>query len=813
MLDRLAHLALRRRRAVLVVAVVLFAAAGAIGGDVAQNLSSGGFTDPSSESYRADQELLDTFDTGVPNVVLLVNAPGSVDEAATAEAGLALTERLAAEPELTNVVSYWSLQNAPPLRNDDGNRALVLGRIVGDEDEVDDVVHDLAPRYEGEFRELDVEVTGFAQVFAEVGETIEADLLRAELIAIPITLVLLLFVFRGLVAASLPLAIGALSVVSTFVVLETINAITDVSVFALNLTTAMGLGLAIDYSLFVVTRYREELDGGHEHAAALVRTVRTAGRTVAFSAGTVAASLMALLVFPIGFLKSFAYAGVAVATLAGLFSITVLPALLAAIGPRIDALSFGGPRRPRRTEDGRWYAIATGVMRRPIPVATAVIAVLLALGVPFLRIDLGLPDDRVLPEDAPARAAADVLREEFSSQEAGAASVVAADIGDPTTPERSAEIDAYATALSEGESVARVDAATGIYLDGNRVLGPTPGLTDRFLADDATFLSVVPDVEPNSIEGERFAQAIRDTPAPFDVAVTGLSAQLVDTKQGLLDAMPLALVLIAGITFVLLFMMFGSVVVPLKALVLNVLSLTATFGAMVWIFQDGNWSGFLDFTAVGSTDASTPVLMFCVAFGLSMDYEVFLLSRVKEEYDRTGDNRRSVAVGLERTGRLVTAAAVLISVVFIAFATSDVRFIKLFGLGLALAVLMDAFVIRGTLVPAFMTLADRANWWAPAPLRRFHDRFGLSEHVDLDGPVRFEPEPEPTPTAEREPTHTPASGQSGSPSSGIWRAQNGNDGVVPGHNGQGGGVTSTPRRRRERPLVAAGRQRPGDGDG
>ena len=789
MLERLARFAVRRRRAILVAAVVLFGFAGSVGGDVAQNLSSGGFEDPSSESVEADRLLRERFDTGVPNLVLVVTAAEdpvdgtiAVDDPAAAAAGLALTERVAAEEGISNVLSYWSLDNAPPLRSTEGNRALVLGRILGDEDEVDEAIHDLGPELEGEFQGLEVEVTGFAQVFAEVGETIEADLLRAELIAIPITMLLLLFVFRGLIAAALPLAVGALSVVSTFVVLETINAFTDVSVFALNLTTAMGLGLAIDYSLFVVSRFREELAEGHEPNAAVIRTVRTAGRTVAFSAGTVGASLLALLVFPIGFLKSFAYAGVAVASLAGIFSITVLPALLAVVGHRIDSLSFGRRRRDKAVEEGAWYRIASGVMKRPLPIATAVIGVLLVLGIPFLRIELGLPDDRVLPEDAAARSATDVIREEFDSAESDAASVVAVDIGDPADPEVAAAIDEYAARLSTGDDVARVDAATGIYFDGVRVLEANEFLTGRYARPDATFLSVVPEVEGNSLEGEAFARALRDTPAPFDVQVTGTGAMLADTKDGIIDSIPLAIVLIAAITFVLLFMMFGSVVVPLKALVLNVLSLTATFGAMVWIFQDGNLSGILDFTAVGSTDASTPVLMFCVAFGLSMDYEVFLLSRVKEEFDRTGDNREAVAVGLEKTGRIVTAAAMLIAVVFLAFATSDVRFIKLFGLGLALAVLMDAFVIRGTLVPAFMAMADRANWWAPAPLRRFHDRFGVSEHVELDAAPTTDPTAEPTAGPVAAPAQTPAPA----------RATNGT------------------RPRRTRPLVAAGREAPHD---
>jgi RND superfamily putative drug exporter len=746
MLARIARFAVARRRFVLVASVVLFALGGSLGGGVAEELSSGGFEDPGSESFQADQTLLDTFGTGVPNIVLLVtvpDAPGdlpAVDAPAAQAAGLALTERLARTEHLTNVVSYWSIGNQPPLRSDGGDRALVIGRIAGTQDEVDERIGEITPQFEGEMAEgLEVEVTGFAETFRQVGHQIESDLLRAEMIALPITLILLLFIFRGVVAAALPLAIGALSVVNTMLVLRLINSVTEVSVFALNLTTAMGLGLAIDYSLFVVNRYREELGHGHDPNTAVIRTVRTAGRTVAFSAGTVAASLLALLIFPIAFLKSFAYAGVAVAGLAGLFSVVVLPAMLAALGTRVNALPVGRRRGPEKPEEeGFWYRAATRVMHRPGAITVAVIAVLVVAGLPFLNIELGLPDDRVLPETAPARAAADVIRDEFTSNEAGATSIVATDIGDTADPQVQARIDDYARRLSSIDGAERVDALTGIYADGEQlvdgafVASAAPALAQRFQHPSALYLSVVPDHEPNSGRGEEFVGAIRGLDAPFDVRITGASAQLVDSKSALMGRIPLALVMIAGITFALLFLMFGSVVIPLKALVLNILSLSATFGAMVWIFQDGNLSGALDFTATGTIDSSTPILMFCVAFGLSMDYEVFLLSRIKEEHDNGADDRRAVALGLERTGRIVTAAALLIAVIFLAFGTSQVTFIKLFGLGLALAVLMDAFVIRGTLVPAFMRLAGAANWWAPAPMRRFHDRFGMSEHIDLD---------------------------------------------------------------------------------
>jgi RND superfamily putative drug exporter len=542
----------------------------------------------------------------------------------------------------------------------------------------------------------------------------------------------------------LPLAIGALSVVGTFVVLFVINEFTEVSVFALNLTTALGLGLAIDYSLFIVSRYREELRD-HEPAVAVRRTVLTAGRTVTFSALTVAASLCALLVFDIAFLKSFAYAGLAVSALAGIYAVVVLPAMLAALGHRVDALPIGRRAVVPETGTGFWHRMATTVMRRPGPIIVGVTAFLVLLGAPALGMRLGFPDDRVLPPGKASRDVQDVIRVEFESEEAGAAAVVATGTAGPA--ERAGAVSAYAERLAQVPGVTRVDAEVGIYCgSGGSVAGvscaagdlvlpaaQSPELVSRFSRPDATYLSVVPGVEPLSDEGEQFARALRAVESPFaETVVGGQSAQLVDSKASLLGDVPLALAIIAVITFVLLFAMFGSVVVPLKALVLNLLSLSATFGAMVWVFQDGNGADLLGFTPTGSLAATIPVLMFCVAFGLSMDYEVFLLSRIKEEHDGGVDNLHAVANGLERTGRIVTAAALLISVVFLAFATSDVAFIKLFGIGLTLAVLLDAFVIRGTLVPAFMSLAGEVNWWAPGPLRRLHDRYGISEHVDLD---------------------------------------------------------------------------------
>jgi putative drug exporter of the RND superfamily len=751
MLDGIARLVVHRRRLVLVVAALAFALAGAFGAGVADRLTLGGFEDPSAESARAARILEDRFG-GQPTIVVLVEPPAGtgVDDPGVAALGRRLTEELAAEEGVSAAVSYWTLPDASPLKARDGDSALILGVIPGDDDRLTEVAQEVVPRWDRTVDGVRVRPGGVAAVYDEVGRLIERDAVRAEMVVLPLTLVLLVLIFGSVVAASLPLLVGVLSILGTFFVLRVVASVTDVSIYSLNLTTAMGLGLAIDYSLFVVSRFREELARGRATADAVRTTVRTAGRTVAFSALTVAASLGALLVFPLAFLRSFAYAGIAVVMIAGVGAVVVLPALLAVLGPRVDRLSVRRSTRAAATgEHGFWHRTATFVMRRPWPVAVGVTALLLLLGTPFLGIRLGFPDDRVLPKDAVSRQVSDVIRADYDSNESSATTVVAPSTGAPA--QRAEAIADYARRLSQVEGVARVDALTGSYAGGTQVR-PATLLSQRFAGVDSTYLSVVPAVEPVSLRGERLVRDLRAVDAPFEVLVGGISADLVDTKASLLGDLPLAGLLIALATFVVLFLSFGSLLVPVKAVLLNLLSLTATFGAMVWIFQEGHLSGLLDFTATGTLTSTMPILMFCIAFGLSMDYEVFLLSRIKEEHDRTGDNTRSVAVGLERTGRIVTAAAALISVTFATFAaTGSISFMKLFGVGLTMAVVMDATLIRGLLVPAFMKLAGEANWWAPRWMRAVYDRVGFDHGTD-DGT-----EATPADTARRrDPTPAPA---------------------------------------------------------
>jgi putative drug exporter of the RND superfamily len=725
MLTSLGRFVYRRRAGVVWLSALFLVVSGAAGAGVISRLSTGGFLSQGAEATRAARALDETFSAGTPNLLLLVTATkaGSVDDPAVAARGAELTRQLAADPRIEQAYSYWTL-GIPSLKSDDSRQGMILARLKGGEEEVLHEAHEIAPEYTLDEEHVTVGVGGSAKVFSEISHQVEKDLQKAEIITFPVIMVLLIIVFGSAIAAGLPLGVGALAVVGTLVVLRILTGFTEVSIFSLNLTTGLGLGLGIDYSLFIVSRFREELAAGASTEQAVVRSVETAGRTVLFSALTVAASLSALLAFPLQIMHSFAYAGSAVVVVAAFGSVVALPAVLAILGDKVNRFRLV-EQRPVVEGEGFWGTAARFVMRWPVPIAVSVIALLLALGAPFLNVKFGVWDDRVLGESAPSRQVQDQVRANFSAGETGALAVVLDAAGSPE--DRAAGVGEYASTLSRLEGVLRVDSETGSYAAGTQVAPPMPGVSQRFTAAESTWLSVVPAVEPVSLEAEELVKRVRTTAAPGEVAVGGPSADLVDGKSVLFDRLPLALAVIAVVTMVLLFMMTGSVLVPIKAMILNLLSLAATFGAMVWIFQEGHFADFLGFTPTGTLDTTSPILMFCVAFGLSMDYEVFLLSRIKEEHDAGADNVTAVARGLERTGRIVTAAAGLLSVVFLAFITSEVAFIKLIGVGMMLAVLMDATLIRATLVPAFMRLAGRANWWAPKPLRRFHDRFGLSE--------------------------------------------------------------------------------------
>ncbi|MDT0486961.1 MMPL family transporter [Streptomyces doebereineriae] len=705
---RWTRLVTARPRLSLLVALVLTLLAVVAGSGVADRLGAGGWEDPDAESTYATKALEREFPDSQPNLLLLVDAgDASVDDPAVAAEAKRLTARLAAEKDITGVGSYWSAAS-PALRAEDGHEALIAARITGDEKQMGETLDRVAPSLRGTHGPVKVEIGGIVAVRHEMQTIIQEDLTRAEMIALPITLLLLVMVFGSAIAALLPLGIGIVAILGTNAVLRGLTEFTDVSVFAMNLTTALGLGLAIDYALFIVRRFREELATGADPLTAIGTTLRTAGRTVLFSALTVAVSLAAMLLFPQYFLRSFAYAGMAVVLLAAAAALILLPAALILLGHRVNSLDLrrlfrrGAPKKTEAQDAGTaWARTATLVMRRAPFFALGTTAVLVLLGLPFLGVKFGTADDRQLPASAESHVVQQHLRDGFPGSPGGGLEVLAEGRATP------AQYVSYKERIAALPEVLRVD-------------GP-------LVKGDSAYFTVQPRGEAVDDGAQRLVGELRSTKAPFDTKVTGTAAVLVDSKHAIGDRLPWAAVFITIVTLLLVFLLTGSVLIPIQAVLLNALSLTAMFGAVVWVFQDGHLSGLLGFTSPGSIETTLPVLMFCVAFGLSMDYGVFLLSRIKEEYDRTGDHEEAVRHGLQRTGGLITAAAVILAVVMVAIGTSRVTNTKMLGLGIALAVLMDAMIVRSLLVPAVMRLTGRATWWAPAPLRRFHERFGLSE--------------------------------------------------------------------------------------
>jgi RND superfamily putative drug exporter len=709
----LARASMAHRKAIVIVAGLFVLAAAFFGGNVASKLSQGGFDASSEQSVRAASILSSDFHAGSDNILVLVHATsGNVRSPDVVAAGRALTRALAAQPHMADVMSYWSVDFASTLRTANGQDALVVGRLTGDQNFVTHeepiVAAALDRLHEGP---ITYSVGGFGAAFHEVDTVVQHDLLHAEEIAVPLTLLLLIFVFGSLVAAAMPLIIGAVAVIGTLLELRLLNSVTPVSIYAVNLATVLGLGLAIDYSLFIVNRYREELAAGHSTEAALEAALCHAGRTVAGSAVTMAAASSALLVFPLVFLRSFAYSGVAVVLLAGAAALIVLPAVLALLGPRINSLTVWR-RSIRAPTEGMWSRTARRIMGHPIPVIVAVLAGLAILAAPFVHLRLGDLDDRVLAPSDHIRQVNDTLRADFGQGATDSLQVVAPRTGAVTVSEQAA----YALSLSKLPDVQSVDSSSGIYFAGKHVSGP-PGYAAQFTNGRGVWYSVVPIGDGLSPSGETLVHAIRAGPAPFPILVGGLPANLVDSTAIIDHDLPVALVLVAGATVLIFLLLFRSLFIAVKALVLSVASLAATFGVMVWIFQEGHLAKLFDFTPTGTLIDTMPILMFCVAFGLSMDYEVFLVSRMKELHDAGLDNDRVVIGGIGQTARIITAAALLMSIVFLCLLTSSVAFMKLFALGLALAVLMDAFVIRGLLAPAIMKLAGDAAWWSPSWFR------------------------------------------------------------------------------------------------
>jgi putative drug exporter of the RND superfamily len=705
----------RRARLVLVAAMLAVVGFGVLGVGAFGKLQTGGFQDPGAESTTA-QTLTDQRFGGSVGVVVLVHAEaGTVDDAAARAAGAAAARRLGTVPGVSNVVSYWQTRN-PGLRSKDGKYALVLGSTKSDRNLSSSELASLRSHT----GQVNVTVGGGAAISNDILAQVSKSLRTAEGIAVPIILALLVFAFGSVVAALLPLAIGGIAILGTFAELDMLGSVTSVAIYAINLTTALGLALSIDYALLMISRYREELGRGHEPAQAVVRSVQTAGRTIVFSGATVAAALAVLLIFPMYFLRSFAYAGIGVVLISVAAAVVVLPALLAVLGRRVNSgrLPWARNREPS-TAAPFWGRLAGQVMRRPALIALPVLAVLIFVAVPVRHVQFGTPDDRVLPASTQSRAVGDVLREDFTGNSATALNVVT------DGPAGRAALTAYATRLSGLAGVARVETSAATFVHGTAV----PDSADPALArPTAQRLSVVSAADPRSNAAKDLVRTVRGLPGPGGVSVYvgGQTAELIDTTHAIGTRLPLAALLIVLTTLLVLFLFTGSVVQPIRALVLNGVTLAATAGLMVWIFQQGHLSGPLGFTAQ-PLDTSMLVLLFCIAFGLSMDYEVIVLSRIKELHDQGRDNRTAVTDGLTRSGRIVTTAAALIAVTFFANATATVSFLKLFGIGAGFAVLVDATLVRAVLVPACQRILGRAAWYAPAPLRRLQTRIRLAE--------------------------------------------------------------------------------------
>jgi uncharacterized membrane protein YdfJ with MMPL/SSD domain len=703
MFNSLASFAQRRGKRTVIFAAVFFVVAGALGGGVASKLAPYGDDDPATESVKATDRL-EADGYRDPSVIVLFQNTSPTSQAGQQK--IQQVERqLRADPDVAGVIGYLDTQSRDFVSSDGNATYLAVSLKPTDDKEEQDAAKKISDDLSGQ---PGVSVGGIALAQEQVNKQVEKDLRMAEMLAFPILFLLSLLFFRSGVSALLPLMIGGLAIVGTFLLLRVANEFVDVSIFALNLTTGLGLGLAIDYSLFVVSRYREEIAKFGPGAEAMRRTMNTAGRTVLFSSITVAVALASLMVFPQRFLYSMGLGGMLVALLAAFIALTVLPAVLALLGHRVNAWAPGflqrrAERDATRTESGFWYRLSRFVMRRPIGIATVTAAILIVLGIPFWSLKFTSVDAQVLPESASARQVDDVMRAQFPPFH-DTPNLLLVENATPST------LKAIDREVSQVNGIAEV-APPQQLANGDAVV--------QAYSDD----SYISDSSRNA------AKEIRNLPVPAgsELLVGGAAAHFVDLQDSLKSHAPIALAIVIVATLIVLFLMTGSVVLPIKQLVMNALNLSAVFGILVFVFQDGRLEGLLDYQSQGALEQTMPILLFAVVFGLSTDYGVFLLSRIKEAHDSGIPNSEAVAVGLERTGRIVTAAALLFAIAIGAFATSQIIFIKENGVGTALAVLIDASLIRALLVPSLMELLGAWNWWAPKPLRRLHDRFGLSD--------------------------------------------------------------------------------------
>jgi RND superfamily putative drug exporter len=669
------------------------------------NLKGGGYDNPNSDSALVQEILESEFGVDPAELIVLVDLPGQADSMTASGPEFFplvqdLTDEIAEIEGVESAVNYYMLGSPPQLKSEDGKLIYLLVDLDNSANQAP-IVKQIVDDYTGDYRGAEVHVSGFGAVTKAINEQIESDIIRAEIVAVPIVIILLLFVFGSLVAAGLPLFVGGLAIVGSFFVIWVASQFTDVSIFSLNLITGLGLGLGIDYSLLVVNRFREERAAGNDVQTAVINTVASAGKTVVFSGLTVALVLVSMAFFPQYFLQSFALAGVSVVTLAVIGAAIAVPAQLNLLGDRVNKLRV--IKRDLTPKDtGTWEKIARFTMRRPLPILFVTVIALASLFSLSSQVVFGQVDDRVLPKDNPAHVASDLLRERFEGRESSPIEIL--------VQGSDSEIQQYINDVKEQENIVRV------------AIVPTEENTDWVR------INAIADIETRSPEGLDLIVSLRSIKTELDeVLIGGGAAFYTDSQQGIEGALPIAAIWVFITTFIILFLFTGSVLIPLKAIVLNVLSLGATLGLVSWIFQNGELQWLLgEYSVTGTIDTSSVVMIALVAFGLSMDYELFLLSRIKEQHDAGYNTVNSVALGLQRSGRIITAAALILAVTFGAFASSGVSIMKMLGLGIAFAILLDATVVRGLLVPAIMRLMGSANWWAPKWMKRIHEKIGLS---------------------------------------------------------------------------------------
>ena len=695
MFEKIGHLVVKRQKSVLALFIVALIAFGAMAGMAIPRLSSGGYTNPNSDSAKATSYLTSVFHVQDPALILEVKSPSLITDPAVAASAAALEKSVAGEKGVLKTLSYWSAGGAPSLASRDQHAAyLFIYSTEKDLYKTSDLGKLIAAKYDGTFQGLRVYVNGVAASNSAINIKITKDLALAEAISVPLIFLLLLFVFGALIASATPLIVGVGAIIGSMGIIYLVSLATGVSIFALNLITGMGLGLGIDYALLMVNRFREELHHGKSVEDAIVTTVKTAGKTVFYSGLTVFITLAALTFFPLMFLKSFGYAGMAVVAMAVLVALLPFSAILAIIGTRIDKYVV---RKSAVTpkSDGRWAQTARFVMRRPVAVVLLSLTLLTVIASPVRNIVFSQADARVMPASSPIAVASVALANDFPGQEGNPVEFVI-----PHGAASATELAAYEAKIATVKGIVRV------------------GTEER--AGTAVRFSAIHSMQPRTNEAQAMIESIRSIPAPAGTLIGGVAADYADTQSGIAKTLPLALGWIAIGVLILLFLFTGSVILPIKAVLLNVLSLAAMMGALTWIFMDGHLGWLVgSFTNTHTIDTSMTILISVVTFALSMDYEVFLLSRIKEEHESGMGNEDAVATGLQRSARIITAAALLLAIAFAAFVTSGVTNIKTLGFGVAFAVILDATVVRGLLVPALMRLFGERNWWAPEWMKRF----------------------------------------------------------------------------------------------